>query len=89
MVISRPEHGAAQFAARDVGKIPLDRVGLGDVDLVKIGLREAKGVALQKLSIHRERAIFAQLQKRRVSRRGKANVVARRFFQEKAGESEE
>src|SRR5438105_14785592 len=36
VMIGRAEKRATEFAARDVGKVSLDRLGLSNVDLVKI-----------------------------------------------------
>src|SRR5207244_13656406 len=69
VVISRAEQCAAQSAARDVGKISFERLGLSDVDLVKIFLGKTDGVPFQKLSIDRDGAVFAQLKNRRFSGR--------------------
>src|SRR5438067_2913882 len=68
VMIGRAEKRSAQSAARDVGEISLDRLGLGDLDFVKIVLSKTKCVALEKLSIDRDSAISAKLIKRRVGR---------------------
>src|SRR6266852_9357269 len=50
VMIGRAEQCAAQPAARYVGKVSLDRLRLGDIDLVKVGFRQTKRVAFEKLS---------------------------------------
>ena len=59
-MIGRAQESPAQFAAGDVRKISFDRLGLGDVDFVKIVLGKTEGVALKKLAVDRESAVFAQ-----------------------------
>jgi len=88
MMIGRAEEHPAQFAAGDVGKISFDRLRLDDVDLVEILLSKAKRVPLEKLSIDRDGAVFAQLKKRRLTGRSQLNIVAGGFFQKEPRESE-
>src|SRR5260370_6576375 len=86
MLIGRDEERPAEFAAGDVGKISFDRLCLGDVDLVKILLSKTKRVPLEKLSIDRDGAVFAQLKKRRLNGRSQLNIVAGGFFQKEPPE---
>ena len=51
VMIRRSQKRSAQSAARDIGEIPFDRLGLGDVDLIKVGLGKTKRVPLEKVSI--------------------------------------
>src|SRR5207249_11691790 len=81
MMIGRAEERPAQFAAGDVGKISFDRLRLDDVDLVEILLSKAKRVPLEKLSIDRDGAVFAQLKKRRLTGRSQLNIVAGGTFE--------
>ena len=60
-MIGRAEKRATEFAARDVGKVSLDRLGLSNVDLVKIRLCQPERAPLKKFPIGRDRAIFAEL----------------------------
>ena len=68
-MIGRAEERSAQSATRNVSKISFDRLSLGDVDLIKILLGKAKRAALEKLSIDRDRSVFAKLKKWRLGRR--------------------
>src|SRR5205085_8574260 len=88
VMIGRAKERAAQSAARDVGKISFDRLGLGDVDLVKILLGEAKRASFEKLAIGRDRAVFAKLKERNVRWRNQLHIVTGRFFQKQSRERE-
>src|SRR5207244_1786920 len=88
MMIGRAEERPAQPAPRHVGEISFDRLRLDDVDLVKILLSKAKRVPLEKLSIDRDGAVFAQLKKRRLTGRSQLNIVAGGFFQKEPRERE-
>src|SRR2546421_233614 len=83
MMTGRAEKCSAQSAAGDVGEISFDRLRLDDVDLVKIILGKTKRVPLEKLPIDRDRAVFAELKKRRRCWRGQLNVMTGRFLQKK------
>jgi len=87
-MIGRAEERSAQSAARDVGKISFDRLGLSDVDLVKILLGEAKRASLEKVAIGRDRAAFAKLKERNVRRRDQLHIVTGSFFQKQSCERE-
>src|SRR5439155_14328292 len=89
VMIRRTKQRAAQVAPRDVRKISFDRIGLSDVDLVKILFREAKCIVLEKLLIRRNGSALSKLIKRRFRFRGQTNAVALRLFEEKPGQSEE
>src|SRR4029077_6700463 len=68
VMVSGSEQRSAQPVAGDVGEIPLDRLRLSDVDLVEVTLSKTKRVALQKMAIDRNRAVFTKLKKRNVRR---------------------
>src|SRR5207237_2560988 len=85
VMIRRAKQRAAQFASRDVRKISFDRIGLSDVDLVKIFFREAKSIALEKLLIHRNGSALSKLIERRVRFCGQTYLVAFWLFAENAG----
>src|SRR5437763_17118495 len=86
VMIGRAEQRSAQPAACDIGEIPFDRLGLGDVDLIKVGLGKTKRVPLEKLPIDRERAVLAKLKQRNVRRRGQLHIVTGRSFQKQSGQ---
>src|SRR6266446_7002835 len=88
MMISRAEKRPAQSAPCHVGEISFNRLRLGDVDLVKIGLGKTKRIALEKLSTDRDGAVFAQLKKRRLTGCSQLNIVASGFFQKEPRERE-
>lgn len=88
-MIGRTEQCSAQFTARDVCEMPFDRLRLGDIDLIKIGLGKAKGVALEKLPIDRDGAVFSKLKKRPLRRPDQLNIVTSRFLQKEPRERKE
>src|SRR5438552_1172575 len=51
VMVGRTEQRSTQPASRDVGKVSFNRLRLGDVDLIKIGLRQAKRAPFEKFAI--------------------------------------
>src|SRR5262249_44733052 len=82
VVIRGPQKRSAQPTPRYIGEIPLYRIALYNVDLVKVALRKSKCISIQKFPIHGYSAVFAKLIKRRFRLCGETNFITPRFFQE-------
>ena len=81
-MVSGPKKRPARSASRHIGKVPLDRVGFGNIDLVEIEMGEPERASLQEFPIRRHDAVIAKLKKRRFLLGREADHVPHRFFQE-------